>query len=146
VKLKSKASIDLDRMIEELDDGTVKSPRQAAPKEPDADTPPQKPYLEMELSDLRGFEIAPRGSYIVFNTGKHVFIHPLIVHEKLIKVMRPHYTTHHLAPEVSVGMISAEMSSTLIEQIDSIPEQLRLLIKKRFKENKNSYYEGIVRS
>ena len=138
--------MDLDRMIEELDDGTVKSPRQAAPVEPEVEMTPQKPFLEMELADLRGFEIAPRGSYIVFNTGRHVFIHPLIVHEKLIKVMRPHYTTHQLAPEVSVGMMSAEMSSTLIEQLDSIPEQLRLLIKKRFKENKNSYYEGIVRS
>ena len=110
-------SQDLDKLINDLNDGRRPQRSPERPGTPSAKNEGDnvKPFLELSLEDLRGFEIAPRGSFIVFNAGGYVFIHPLVVHEKLIKVMRPHYTTQSTTPDVAFGMKSGEMSSSMID-------------------------------
>jgi hypothetical protein len=52
---------------------------------------PITPFLELKASEIRAMEISPRGSYLVFNIGRYLYIHSLLVHEKLVKVMKPLY-------------------------------------------------------
>lgn len=93
-----------------------------------------KQFLSLTLDELRGFEISPKGSYIVFNAGNHVFIQTIVVCEKLIKVMRPHYLTIPTGLQVTPGLILSDISGSLVEQqVESTQEQLRLLIRKMFK-------------
>ena len=90
-------------------------------------------FLSLTLEELRAFEISPKGSYIVFNARNHVYIQTIVVCEKLIKVMRPHYLTIPLELQVIPGLILSEISGSLVEQVESTQEQLRLLIRKMFR-------------
>lgn len=95
-----------------------------------------KPLLDLSSEDIRSYEISPKGTYMVVNSGTFVFIVNLTQPDRLIKVMKPMYLT-------------CEKGVTPIVQASSGPislDKVKEAIRKKIKDNPNSLLEDFVKS